>query len=239
MTGESNPFWFPGRWLGGLSLILSPVLMLTGILLRINYNYFFPEQLKAFDENPLLITTAYSLFVTGNILLWPAVITIARLIGLQKPVWGITGGAMVMFGLFARTFHGGVDHLAFQLVNIHGVDAAVETIAESYGAYYTVSIFTPLILFGWIVLAIGGYISKTLTLPGSIGLAFMSALMLGVLKGSSVMSVIAVSGLCVAFIPLGVRVLKEGPKPTLKQICFWSILTLISLFLLFLLGQAG
>lgn len=239
MTGESNSFWFPGRWIGGLSLILSPVMMLIAILLRINYHYFFPEQLEAFYENPLLITTAYSLFVVGNILLWPAIITISRLIGLQKPMWGILGGSMVLFGLFVRTFHGGVDHLAFQLVDIHGVDMARETIANAYGAYYAVSIFTPLIMFGWLVLAIGGYLSKVLNLLSAVGLALMSALMLGVLKGSSAMSVIAVSGLCVAFIPLGISVLKDGPKPTRKRVCFWSIFTLISLFLLFLLGQAG
>ena len=43
---------FPGRWIGGVCLILGPVLMLTGALLRIQFHFFAPQQLEAFAAHP-------------------------------------------------------------------------------------------------------------------------------------------------------------------------------------------
>jgi hypothetical protein len=58
----------------------------------------------------------------------------------------------------------------------------------SYGAFHAVSGLSGAIVFGWIILAIGAYLSGTLGRIRSIALALMSALMIGVLKGSSVTS---------------------------------------------------
>ena len=66
--------WFPGRWLGAASLILAPLLLLAGILLRIRFHFFFPQQLAAYHDHPVLMTVAYNCFLAGNILLWPAVL---------------------------------------------------------------------------------------------------------------------------------------------------------------------
>ncbi|MFF0312836.1 hypothetical protein ACFYSC_35900 [Streptosporangium sp. NPDC004379] len=41
----------------------------------------------------------------------------------------------------------------------------------------------------------------------------MSALPIGVLKGTGPMSVVAVLGLCAALVPLGAGVLRNGPAP--------------------------
>ena len=41
----------------------------------------------------------------------------------------------------------------------------------------------------------------------------MSALMLGTLKGTTPTSLVAVAGLCVALVPLGVQVLRSGSAP--------------------------
>lgn len=38
---------FPGRWIGGLTLILGPLLLLAGVLLRSKFHFFFPDQLRA------------------------------------------------------------------------------------------------------------------------------------------------------------------------------------------------
>ena len=46
---------FPGRWVGGVSLILGPVLILTGALLRIQFHFFAPQQLAAFEAHPNLL----------------------------------------------------------------------------------------------------------------------------------------------------------------------------------------
>jgi hypothetical protein len=236
---DSEAFWFPGRWVGGTTMILAPVLILIGGLLRIKFDFFFPHQLKAFAEQPTLITTAYSFFLAGNILLWPAIMTVARLIGRTKPGWAIWGGTLVILGLFARNFHYGINHLAFQLVKVQNLEQATKAIADSYGAFHIVSTLSGAILFGWIVLAIGAYLSGTLGLVRSIALGSMSAMMLGVLKGSSLVSILATIGLCVALIPLGIKVLCDGPKPGIRSILAWTVLIILLIGFMYFLGQAG
>lgn len=239
MFNKNHDFWFPGRWLGGISLIAAPLLLLTGITLRIQFNFFFPNQLAAYSEHPVLISIAYSCFVMGNIFLFPGVITISKYIGEKRPLWAIIGGGMTMFGLFARTFYAGVDHLAFQLVREEGVEHATKIISATYGAFYITSIFSLMILVGWILLAIGSYISKTLNLFGAICLSLMSSLMIGVLKGSSVVSIIAATGLCISFIPIGIKTLCHGTKISKAKLILWCLLIIATLIIFYFLGQAG
>jgi hypothetical protein len=239
MKTFEDHFQFPGRWLGGISLVLAPVLLLAGEIMKLRFDFFFPEQLRAYQNHPGLMFTAYSLFLAGNILLWPAIITLANLIGRTKPVWAVWGGSLVIFGLFARTFHSGINHLAFQLVNILSLPKATEVLAQSYGAFHIVSTLSGAILFGWAVLAIGGWLSGTLRPVQVVALAMMSALMIGVLKGGSAMSVIATGSLCIAFIPLGVRVLSQGAMPPARIFWGWLIFSSAVIGLFFFLGQAG
>jgi hypothetical protein len=44
-------FWFPGRWVGGTTMILGPILLFVGVVLRIQFHFFFPQQLAAFKEH--------------------------------------------------------------------------------------------------------------------------------------------------------------------------------------------
>jgi hypothetical protein len=92
---------------------------------------------------------------------------------------------------------------------------------------------------GWIALAIGAYLSGTLGLFRSIALGLMSALMIGVLKGSSLVSVAATGGLCVALVPLGVKVLRDGRTPSYRTILGWSVLMIGLVIIIFFIGQAG
>ncbi|GAB3935850.1 hypothetical protein [Larkinella terrae] len=231
--------WFPGRWVGGVSLVIAPLLLLAGELLRFPFDFFFPSQLKAFDQHPVQLTTAYSLFLSGNILLWPAIGTVAKLIGRSKPGWAVWGGTLVILGLFARTFHYGINHLAFQLVRVQNLEQATKAVADSYGAFHVVSVLSGAIMAGWVVLAIGAYQSGTLGLIRSVALGAMSALMLGVLKGSSAVSVLATSGLCVALIPLGFKVLTGGPKPEIRTVLLWSAGMIALVVGMYFFGQAG
>jgi len=236
---ENGSFPFPGRWLGSASLILAPLLLLTGILLRIQFHFFFPQQLAAYHDHPMLITAAYNSYLAGNILLWPAVLTVATTIAQKRRGWALWGGSFVVFGLFARTFHAGADYLAFQIVRIEGVENASKSIAASYGAFHVVSALNATILLGWILLAIGAYLAGTLGLLRSIALALMSSLMMGVLKGSSITSVIATGGLCIAFVPLGVTLLRTEPAPSLRKLLLGSAAGLVLVGALFYFGQLG
>ena len=230
---------FPGRWLGVASLILAPPLLLAGILLRIQFHFFFPQQLAAYYDHPRQITAAYSCFLAGNILLWPAVLCVANLIGTRRPGWAAWGGSFVIFGLFARTFHAGADYLAFQMVRIEGVDQATRAIASSYGAFHVVSALNALILLGWVVLAIGAFLSETMGLARCVGLGLMSSLMMGVLKGSSVTSVIAAIGLCVALVPLGFDLARTPSKPSARNLLLGIAAAIILVAALFYFGQLG
>jgi hypothetical protein len=230
---------FPGQWLGAVSLIVAPLLQLTGILLRIQFHFFFPQQLAAYADHPVRMTAAYNCFLAGNILLWPAVATVAHMISESRPGWGVWGGSFVMFGLLARTFHAGADYLAFQMTRIEGVQNATKTVASSYGAFHIVSSLNGMILLGWVFLAIGAYLSRTLRLVPSIALGLMSALMMGVVKGSSLVSVVAASGLCIGFIPLGFRVLRASPAPSFPKLMLGLAGGLALVAAMFYFGQLG
>jgi hypothetical protein len=230
---------FPGRWVGGVAMIIGPLMLLTGVVLRLPFHFFFPQQLVAFAEHPTLIKTGYSAFIAGNVLMWPAIMEIARRISTKRPYWALWGGCFVIFGLFARTFHAGVDHMAFQLVRELGVESATRVVADSYGAYHIFSALNPAIMLGWIILAIGAYRSNTLNLLRSVALGLMSALPLGVLKGSTTLSVVATVGLCIALIPLGFHTLRAGPTPSWPKALSWSIGVVLIVAVFIFVGRQG
>ena len=214
---------FPGKWLGSLSLIIAPLLLLTGILLRYRFNFFFPSQLKAVESNPGLMFASYSLFLAAFVLLWLGIMWMAQKIAEQRPGLALWGGSLVIFGLFARAFHAGIDHMAFGLVHSQGADATIKLMQATYGDYHIMSFFNLAIMVGWVVLALGAFQARVLPWWGAIALALMTALPLGVLKGSTTISVIAAAGLCVALIPLGVRTLKDE-HPRLGAALRWTLL---------------
>jgi hypothetical protein len=218
---------FPGRWVGGGSLVLAPSLLLLGIVLRLPVFLalpperlaalqgptFFPVQLAAVETRPTLMLVSYGSVLAGTILLWPAVVTLAALIGTKHPRWALWGGSLTLLGLFARTFHAGVDHFAFQLVRVQGLQPATEAVRDSYraisyGPFDLIGILGFAVFFGWPVLAIGAHLSRVLGLVRSLALGFMAALMAGVLKGSTDVSVVATAGLCLALVPLGIQLLR-------------------------------
>lgn len=204
---------FPGRWLGGLSLVIAPTALLSGVLLRVGPDFFFPEQLRAYADRPALMTAAYSLVLAGYVLLWPAILVLVQRIGTKRPGWALWGGGLAVFGLFARSFHAGIDHLAFQLVESEGAASATRMVADAYGAWHLMSAFSVAIMAGWVVLAVGALRAKALGLVRGTALACMALMPLGVLKGTTVLGVVAGLGLAVALVPLGIAVLGAGARP--------------------------
>jgi hypothetical protein len=237
---QERTFTFPGPWVGGVSLIVGPCLLLAGTLLRLGVPFFFPHQLTEYQRQPALITAAYAMFLAGTIALWPGVVAVATRVGVSRPGWAIWGGSLVMFGLFARAFHYGINTFALSLVDSAGLSTATDAVAAYYGYHeWVVSSLTLSVMIGWIVLAIGCFLSGTLRLPAAIALALMSGLMIGVLKGSTWASAVQVAGLAVAFVPLGVRFLRDANRP-LPRAVRWAM-PLLLLFTLgsIVLGQLG
>lgn len=89
------------------------------------------------------------------------------------------------------------------------------------------------------MLAIGAYFSGTLGLLRSIALGLMAALMIGVLKGSSLMSLVSTLGLCTAMVPLGITVLREQPRPSARTFLSWFLFLIGLVAALFYFGQLG
>ena len=230
LWGMSSPqpsahvgFAFPGRWLAGTSLLLGPVLLLSGVLLRARFHFFFPDQLAAYDQYPVLMTTSYSCFAAGTVVLWPAVSALALRIGAVRPTPGALGGGLVMVGLFARTFHAGVDHLAFGLVDAQGRRSAVAAVAASYQSFHIFQYASFAVMAGWLVLAAGAWRSRVLGPVRCLALALMALLPLGVLKGTTPLSIVGAAGLCVALVPLGLATLLDGPRPARRSVAWFGV----------------
>ncbi|MHC5905835.1 hypothetical protein ACVNF4_18325 [Streptomyces sp. S6] len=230
---------FPGRWVGGASLVLGPLLLLTGMLLRLRFDFFFPAQLSAYGHHPDLMTAAYSCVSAGWVLLWPGVVFLAGRIGEKFGELALWGGALTVLGLFARAFHAGVDHLAFQLVAVQGPASATRTVSETYGAFHIFSTLNAAVMGGWLLLAVGAYRSRVLGPLRAAALALASAMPLGVLKGTTPVSVAAAAGLCAALVPLGVAALRDGRTPRTATLAGRLLLLVAAGTAMFLFGQAG
>ncbi|WGK50627.1 hypothetical protein [Streptomyces sp. B146] len=225
--------------MGGVSLVVGPLLLLTGVLLRLPFDFFFPAQLRAYGHHPDLMTASYSFVSAGWVLLWPGVTLLAARIGESFRELAVWGGALTVLGLFARAFHAGVDHLAFQLVTVQGAASATRTVSETYGAFHVFSTLNAAIMGGWVLLAIGAYRSRVLGPLRAAALGLASAMPLGVLKGTTPLSVAAAAGLCLALVPLGMAALRNGPTPRAATVAGRLLLVAAVGTAMFLLGQAG
>jgi hypothetical protein len=234
-----DEYAFPGRWVTGACMVTGPLVLLAGMLLRLPFHFFFPRQLEAFAAHPVRVHAAYGCIAIGTILLAPAVIGLSTRIGRTRPAWATIGGTLVLSGLFARTFHAGVDHFALQLVPAQGVESATRAVGTFYGATHPVMTLTPAILFGWIVLAAGAWRSGVFGAVRAIALASMSALMIGVLKGTAPSSVVATAGLCVAFVPEGIAALRQPPHPRGRVVAGCCVATAAVIAACFVLGGLG
>lgn len=205
---------FPGPWSGGLSLMLAPLALLAGALLRVQFHFFFPDQLTAYAHHPALMSAAYGTFFAGIVMLMPAVCAVAGMVGRSRPMLATWGGAMVLVGLAARAFHYGANAFAFSLVDSRGTEMATRAVGDFYGMPDIVpSSLSLCVLAGWLVLSAGCALSRTLHWAPAIALALTAGLEIGVLKGTTWISLVAIAGLAVAFVPLGWRTLRAAPRP--------------------------
>jgi hypothetical protein len=200
---------FPGSWVGAVSLIISPVLFLLGEALRSGAAYPFPDQLSFYADHKGLMSASYGISALSLMLMWPGVLAVAHLIGQSRPGWAVAGGTLAMTGLLVNTFHEGMNLMAFRMVDELGTGTATGAVAGSYADPYLVYPLVFVDNLGWIVLAVGAYLSRTLGWLRSFGLLIMCAHVSGLLKGTTALGVFYDIGLCAAFIPLGISLLRH------------------------------
>jgi hypothetical protein len=223
--------WFPGRVIGGLALVAGPAVWCAGLLLRalaFRTAGFTPAQLAAFDRqpfaapaelaayeaNPALVTAGYALFVAGALLWWPAIATLARIVAARSPTLAYSGGALMIFGLFARAYFAGVDQTAFQLTELLGLEQTTRMVMESYvdisyGPWWIPVTASAGQYAGALLLGIGAYRSATFGLSRTLLFIWPWALWGGVLKAADFRDVISTGALCLILVPLGIRVLRD------------------------------
>jgi hypothetical protein len=223
--------WFPGRLIGGLALVTGPVVWCAGLLVRalaFRTAGFTPAQLEAFDRqpfaapaqlaayevNPALVTAGYALFVAGALLMWPAIVTLARIVAARSPALAYSGGALMIFGLFARAYFAGVDQTAFQLTEMLGLEQTTRVVMDSYvdisyGPWWIPVTASAGQYVGALLLGIGAYRSATFGLGRTLLFVWPWTLWGGVLKQSDFPDAVGAGALCLVLVPLGIRVLRD------------------------------
>ncbi|MDI5975717.1 hypothetical protein [Amycolatopsis magusensis] len=223
--------WFPGRVIGGAALVLGPLVWWAGLLLRYlalhsgaftaeqlaefaRQPFAVPSQLAAYLANPALVTAGYACFAAGALLLWPAFVTLARVVAARAPVLARWGGTLVVLGLFGRLYFAGVDQTAFHLAASQGLDRANEFVAAnyagiSYGPWRVGVTASACQYLGMLLLAIGAFRSGTFGLGRCLVLLWAGTLWGGVLKAVHLADLFEYGALCLVLVPLGVRVLRD------------------------------
>jgi hypothetical protein len=199
---------FPGMWIGGISLILAPLCLLVGELLKVPYYYYFPAQLQAFAAHPTQMHWPYTLYTIGFLALWPGLIMLASLICRTRPWLGRITGMIAIVGVLVNTFYQGINHLAFELTEVNGVEPATAFIRETYGWFSVAYVLTWTDNLGWVLLGVAAYYTRTFGWFRALCVICMAARFSGVLKGYSIDGIIENVLLCLAFGTLGPEILR-------------------------------
>lgn len=223
---------FPGRWISGATLVLGPVVLCAGYLLRYlsTITALTPQQqawaeaqpfaaygqLLAYASDPALLTLSYAVFALGALLLFPAFVALAQRVGGSLAFWGTT---LLVAGLFSRLYSAGADQTAFQLTEVIGLDQATNAIMKeyvdiSYGPWRVKSWASVGQYAGSLLLAVAAWRAGVFGTARALMLLLAGGTWMGVLKAASIPDVLVTALLCVALVPLGVRMLQDRmPAP--------------------------
>ncbi|WP_214409661.1 hypothetical protein [Sphaerisporangium fuscum] len=165
--------------------------------------------------NPALVTAAYACFAAAALLLFPAVVTLARVVAARSPRLAFWGGTLVVVSLFARLYFTGVEQTAFQLVEAQGLRRATEFVMStyvdiSYGPWRVPVTASACQYLGMLLLGIGAFRSGTFGSGRLLLFLLAGTLWVGVLKESPLSDVPCYVSLCLVLVPLGVRVLRDA-----------------------------
>ncbi|SDS02586.1 hypothetical protein [Microlunatus soli] len=226
---------WPGTRLGAGSLVLAPLLLLAGELVRSGHFYFFPDQLAAMESARGTILTSYALYTAGLVLMIPAFVALASMIGREHPVWGFWAATIAVVGSTVRIFQEGISFLALQLVGAQGLETATKAVDATYGAWYVLETLNGSDNLAWAVLAIGAYRARVLGWAPALAVAFMMTHYSGVLKGTDLNSLTGALLLAAALVPLGLR-LWAAAEPVSRKVWWLGVVAIAALVLQYLIA---
>ncbi|NUR91311.1 MAG: hypothetical protein HOY71_45180 [Nonomuraea sp.] len=228
LSGIVVPMPFPGRFIGGITLILGPLVWLAGFALRYyatetvlplpqrewaaRQEFAAPGQLAAYVADPALLTASFALFAAGAALLFPAFVALAQLVRTQLAYWGAT---LVVVGLFARFYFAGADQTAFRLTEPLGLGTTTNAVMSqyvdiAYGPWLVPVMCSVGQYAGTLVLAVAAWRSGYFGIWRSLLLLASGTTWVGVLKASTLPDVAVTVLMCVVLVPVGVRLLRVG-----------------------------
>ena len=222
MVRVPGPFvGWPGPRFGAAALVLAPLLLLAGELVRSEHYYFFPAQLAAMVTDSGTLLTSYALYTAGLVLMIPAFLALAGLISSERPGWAFWGATIAIVGSSVRIFQEGISFLALQLVDAQGLETATAAVRDTYGAWYVLQTLN------------GSDNSRGPCWPSApialgcsavnaLGLAFMMTHYSGVLKGTDLNSLTGAVLLAAVLVPLGVRLWRSA-EPVSRKVWWGSI----------------
>ncbi len=216
---------WPGSHLGAGALVVAPLLLLAGEVVRSGHYYFYPSQLSAMVVEPAILLTSYSLYTAGLVLMIPAFLALAGLIGRERPGWAFWGGTIAVVGSAVRIFQEGMSFLALQLVGVQGLETATAAVSATYGAWYVLLPLNGSDNLAWGLLAIGAYRARLLGWVPALGVAFMMTHYGGVLKGTDLNALTGAVLLAAVLVPLGVRLWRSA-EPVSRRVWWGGIAAL-------------
>ena len=229
MVRASALVGWPGSHFGAGALVLAPLLLLAGELVRSGHYFFFPAQLSGMVSAPGTLMASYSLYTAGLVLMIPAFLALTELIGRVRPGWAFWGATIAIVGSAVRIFQEGISFLALQLVGAQGLETATAAVSDTYGAWYVLLTLNGSDNLGWALLAVGAYRAGVLGWVPALGVAFMMTHYSGVLKGTDLNSLTGAVLLAAALVPLGVKLWRNA-EPVSRR-AWWIGIAAIALLI--------
>jgi len=223
--------WLPGRWIGGIALLVGPVVFLAGLVVRHigvvvaafppareawldEQTFAAPRELAAYAQHPGLVATGYTLFAAGSVLMVPALLAFGRVVARGAPRLACWGALLLVLAQLRRLYFGGIEVSAFQLVDTFGLDRATDWVLDNYtGLSYglwripvTLSVGS---IVGGLLLAAGAYRAGVFGVVRCVLLFAWSYLWSGVLKEAALLDGVSLGAAgAVALLPVAVALLR-------------------------------
>jgi hypothetical protein len=199
---------FPGRFWGGLCLVVAPLAGIVATLLAIGiYSATSADFAKGMAEHRGRMLLATNLDVIGIALGAFAVLSVAHRITLTHRRLGIWGGVLTIIGLFGPAFFMGIYFGALQIA-AKDPAATAKLLTDSQKLTGVINISGPALVAGFILLGVGARKAGLLGTARSVALAATLLLPFGFVFDVSPSATLGFVAMAIALVPIGLQDLR-------------------------------